>query len=83
MDGSFLFHFLFTYIYSVFFFFLHAHVILAFTVMSYTMYKLYLILMQPHNNKNVFLYENDKTNHLNNHKLYFIFQRWANVAPTL
>ena len=39
--------------------------------------------MQPHNNKNVFLYENNKTNHLNNHKLYFIFQRWANIAPTL
>ena len=39
--------------------------------------------MQPHDIKNVFLYENNKTNHLNNYKLYFIFQRWANVAPTL
>ena len=76
MDGSFLFHFLFTYIYSGFF--LHAHIILAFTVIAYIMYKLYLILMQPH-----ILYENNKTNHLNNHKLYFIFQHWANVAPTL
>ena len=39
--------------------------------------------MQPHNIKMYFLYENKKKNHLNNHKLYFIFQRWANVAPTL
>ena len=39
--------------------------------------------MQPGNNNNLSLYENNKTNHLNNHKLYFIFQRWANVAPAL
>ena len=86
MDGSFLFHFFFYLLIHILFsgfFFLHAHVILAFTVISYTIYKLYLILMQPHNNKNVFLYENNKTNNLNNHKLYVIFQCWANVRPTL